>query len=331
MKPNIIKSFSIAPSTLLRVGILAILFTMPSCKKERTVTTDPYAEEDEIVRINARRLTEYPNATKEGEEAFYDVTKQNSVGTPLSGALWVYLDYTTVSFDGRFIGSSVTDSAKLYRQWSASTRYVASLKRNDENSLGKELHSILQKCREGEIVTVGMSAKAGNATGLWKSRTNESVIASIGITKVLDDPKAEEQKLIQDFLNNHSGFTLRDSVYKKVDEIGTGKVIPATGRVHFRYGAYFLDGSLIETNDETIATRYGITLPSNRTSLLSIAVKDDAAFVKGLSGVCEGETVGSKLQIVVPSAMAYKDKGKGNVRPYEPLRFEITIVNYTEL
>lgn len=327
------KSTALSLLKLLLFGLptAALLLAATGCKKKGSKErVDPLAAQDEIVRIDARRQVEYPSAVKEGNEAFYLVAKQNPMGEPVKGAGWVCIDYTTVSFDGRFIGSSVAKSAKLYRQWSASTRYVPSLVKNDATTLGNELYNVIQKCHAGDSIVMGMSVKVGNATGMWKSRPNESVISSLVVTQVISDPKAEEEALIKAYLDEHSGFTPYDSVYKKVNEVGNGKVIPESGRVHLKYGAYFLDGTLLETNDETIADRYGYTLPNNRKQLLSISVKDDKTFISGLSGVCIGEKVGTKLEVITPSATAYKDKGRGSVRPYEPLRFELTIINYTE-
>lgn len=314
----------------LVVAAAALLAIAGGCnKKVRKAPVDPLADADEIVRIDARRQVKYPNAIKEGDEAFYLVTTSNPSGTSLSSARWVYIDYTTTSFDNRFIGSSVGDSAKLYRQWSSNVRYVPPLKKNDAETLGDELFNILQKCHEGEIITVGMSAKAGNATGMWKSKPNESVIATLAIVRAVNDPEAEEQSLIKSFLEVHSGFAKNGEVYKKMNEVGSGKKVPDKGRVFCKYGVFFLDGSLLETNDEAIAARHGRTLPNNQSQLFSFGVKDDGKVVKGLSGICVGETLGTKLEVIMASASAYGEKGRSSVRPYEPLRFEITIVNHT--
>lgn len=314
----------------LGVAAASLLAIAEGCnKRERKAPADPHADGDEIVRIDARRHVEYPNAIKEGDEAFYLVTTSNPSGTPLSSAQWVYIDYTTTSFDNRFIGSSVGDSAKLYRQWSSNARYVPLLKKNDAETLGDELYNILQKCREGEKITVGMSAKAGNATGMWKSNPNESVIATLAIIRAVIDPEAEEQAQINTFLAAHPGFNKQDAVYKKVNEVGTGKKVPDNGRVFCKYGVFFLDGSLLETNDEAIAARHGRTLTNSQSRLFSFGVKDDGAVVKGLGGICVGETIGTKLEVIMGSASAYGEKGRSSVRPYEPLRFEITIVNHT--
>lgn len=324
------KTLAAVRSIGLGLAAGAMLIGAAGCNKNtKRERVDPHADEDEIVRIDARRQVVYPNATKEGEGAFYLVTQPNPSGASLAGTQWVYLDYTTISFDNRFLGSSVADSAKLYRQWSSNTRYVPRLKKNDAETLGEALYNILQKCHVGDRLTVGMSAKEGNASEMWKSNPNESVIATLTIVRALNDPEAEELNLINDFLNEHTDFTKQDAVYKKVVEAGTGKKIPEDGRVYCKYGVFFLDGTLLETNDEAIAARYGRTLPGNQVQLLSFRVKDDESIVKGLSGICIGETIGTKLEVVMASASAYGDKGKGNVRPYEPLRFELTIVNHT--
>lgn len=311
-------------------AVSALLAATSGCnKQDRKAPVDPFADADEVVRIDARRQVKYPTAIKESDEAFYLVTSPNPSGTPISGAQWLYIDYTTTSFDNRFIGSSVADSAKLYRQWSSDARYVSQLKKNDAETLGEELYKILQKCRAGEHITVGMSAKAGNATGMWKSSPNESVIATLVLARAIEDPEAEEKSLIRSYIEKHPGFSKQDEVYKKIIQEGKGKKVPDNGRVYCKYGVFFLDGSLLETNDAAIAARYGREIPKNRTNLLPFGVKNDGAVVKGLSGVCVGEPIGTQFEVVMSSALAYGAKGKGSVRPYEPLRFEITIVNHT--
>lgn len=316
----------------LNMLVITLMVCAVSCKKDKKKEiVDPHANEDEIVRINARQQVEYPDAIKISDKTFYLPVASNPSGKPVGNAKWVYLDYTTCSFDDRFVGSSVSDSAKLYRQWKRGIRYVPAFKENTAESMGQDFHAVLQNCHEGDKLIIGMSAEAGNATGMWKSNANESVIASVTILRAVDNPEAEEQKEIDSFLTTHPGFEKFDSVYVKVNEVGNGSTITEEGRVHLKYGTYFLDGSIIETNDEAIAARYNISLPSNQTTLLSIQVKNDPNFISGLSGVCAGKTIGTKLEIITPSSSAYKKKGKGFVRPYEPLRFEITIVNHIAL
>lgn len=63
-------------------------------KNTKREDVDPHADEDEIVRIDARVQCVYPNATKEGECA--TLSRSPTRRAQVCVARVVYLDYTTI-------------------------------------------------------------------------------------------------------------------------------------------------------------------------------------------------------------------------------------------
>lgn len=104
-------------------------------------------------------------------------------------------------------------------------------------------------------------------------------------------------------------------MYKKKVEAGTGKKIPEDGRVYCKYGVFFPDGNLFETNDDSHCGATAELFPATSSSAAVLqGEKDDESIVNTLSGICIGETISyTSNPRWLYQRITYGDKGRAPV------------------
>lgn len=126
--------------------------------------------------------------------------------------------------------------------------------------------------------------------------------------------KEQEPLLRQEYLkqNNINVQPTADSLYIIVNEKGNGVKVTEGKEVTVHYTGRLLDGRVFDSSVErgtpfTFKIGEGQVIPGWDKGLL-------------------GQTVGSKLQLIIPSSMAYGDGG-GQMMPYATLVFDIEIIS----
>lgn len=295
---------------------------LASCSQKTT----SYDETDELVRFNAYRKVHYPDARKLSDYAFMQVLQSNPGGEKVQVDKWLYFDYWALNLDGVYLGTNVADKARLYGQYSSQMYCVPAYMKVSVDKFGNEVYEALREAHIGDEIVIGLTASKAKALGLWTNADNLSALFFIVPRQVIEDPAQHEETLVADYLNKNPGFEKHDSVYRKVVEVGKGDEVAEQSTVWVQYEIYSLSGYLFDTNIAEVAQRYGIYSSSRSYTLLSFKASEDSKLIRAFSGLTVGLKTGTKLQAVIPSALAYKQAGRNPIRPYEPLFVSMSIV-----
>lgn len=127
--------------------------------------------------------------------------------------------------------------------------------------------------------------------------------------------KAEEGALLSKYIqDNYTDIEYSLSgLYIAVKKRGEGPRIKGGSKVTIEYAGRLLDGTVFDTNS--------ITYYVGQTRL-----------IQGWEEGIHGQPEGTELTLIMPSSLAYGERGAGKViPPYSPLRFDIKILKVEEL
>ncbi|MGP1362192.1 MAG: FKBP-type peptidyl-prolyl cis-trans isomerase [Bacteroides sp.] len=299
------------------------LFLTPSCKKEKSNAAEV---SDELIRLAAFQKIHYPDARMLPNHAFMHLEKSNPDGETIKPNQWLYFDYWATTLDGTYLNTCIEKQARAFRQFSHATFYAPRLKKLADDGIGREVLAALTDAHLGDEIVIGLPSSVSKYLGLWTTTDYNSALFHIIPRQQIEDPQANEKTLIAEYLKKNTGFTEHKNVYRKITEEGKGADITEKSTIWVQYAVYSLTGFLFDTNNTDIAQRHGIYSTSRKYNLLSFKAGEDSKLIKGFNGLTVGLKTGTKLQAVIPSSLAYDAKGKGEVRPYEPVCVELTIV-----
>jgi FKBP-type peptidyl-prolyl cis-trans isomerase len=100
-----------------------------------------------------------------------------------------------------------------------------------------------------------------------------------------------------------------DSLYHIITKAGTGDSARLSNKITLSYRGTFLDGSEFDR---------GTINPTNTLQGLNL--------IKGFTEAVLKMKQGEKATVLMPSGLAYGDKGSGKVPPYAPLVFELELL-----
>ena len=133
-----------------------------------------------------------------------------------------------------------------------------------------------------------------------------------------DSISAEEQAQIDEYIASHPDyqFDFKDSgiYYYSVTE-GTGAAPIKDDEVKVRYSVYYLNGTLLDTNETIGANGY------YSVAVLRFAI-DDEYVIPGFNEAVKLMKEGGHSMVIVPSNRGYKEQG--------PLLFSIKLVDVLE-
>ncbi len=132
----------------------------------------------------------------------------------------------------------------------------------------------------------------------------------------LEDLEAEEAVLTNAYLdkNNLETEPDEDGIYFIEFDQGKGKNIEAGDMVSLHYAVYLLD-----------STKLFSTFEGNRPRDIKMGSKFDT---EGMNLVLEKMNMGGKAKFIIPSRLAFGDKGLGQaVKPYAPIMYNIEVID----
>lgn len=317
---NCYSSFLVRAITLFLPSLL--LVGLGGCRKEKF----DFAQEDELVRLDAYRQVHYKEATKHSDNSFTLLLHSSGSSETVQEGQWLFFDFLSVDLDGFFLGSTIAQQAKDYGVYSSAHRYVPSYRCVKSDEMGSAFVSALQSVHVGDTLLVGLPSSLASQTKLWSGRANQSVLCWVVPQRVVSSPEEYERGQIESFLRENAGLILLDSVYREVLQEGDGKLVEESSKVWLDYTGYYLDGSVFDTNNEEKARLHGLYSAQIAYTPLSLKAKDDTKMIRGFSGITVGLKAGARIRVLIPSALAYGATGRGQIRPWEPLLFEITVV-----
>ena len=134
-------------------------------------------------------------------------------------------------------------------------------------------------------------------------------------TEKFEQMKVEEPERISNYIkeNNITVKPTADGLYIILKEKGNGEKVTNGKEVTVHYTGRLLDGTVFDSSVER-NTPFTFTIGEGKVI---------AGWDKGLLG----QTVGTKLQLVIPSKMGYGERGAGGqILPYSPLVFDVEII-----
>ena len=141
----------------------------------------------------------------------------------------------------------------------------------------------------------------------------------------MEKKKIDEQSLIEKYTSDHkiTAKPRKDGMYVVVEKQGYGKKSVKGSTVSVMYAGRLLDGKLFDTNIESVAKEAGRQGGNYQPFDFTIGRQEVIpGWEEGLIGLSKG----AKVQLIIPSKLAYGPSGRGPIPPYSPLVFDVEIV-----
>lgn len=117
-----------------------------------------------------------------------------------------------------------------------------------------------------------------------------------------------------------------DGLYIAVNKKGNGPKVEIGRNVAINYTGRLLDGRVFDTSIESVAKQNNIYDSNRPYEPLSYRV-GEMSLIRGWEKGVINQPAGSKLTLVIPSALAYGPQDLGIIPPNSPLVFDIEIVS----
>lgn len=136
------------------------------------------------------------------------------------------------------------------------------------------------------------------------------------VEKEMNKMKEEEPGKIEEYIKENKIKTkpTDDGIYIIVQQKGKGEKVTEGKEVTVHYTGCLLDG-----------TKFDSSVERNEPFTFQIGATPSQV-IQGWDKALMGQTVGSKLQLIIPSSMAYGDGG-GFFYPYATLVFDVEIIS----
>jgi FKBP-type peptidyl-prolyl cis-trans isomerase len=326
--------------------ILIMIFSLNACEK----VIDEH-ESDELLRLEAYVSIHYPEAIKTSTGLYYIIYDQgdNEMGLQPGNEDFVIFNYSGMDLE-EFVFETTNDSiAQLHDIYSTSTRYIPSFRKlkSSTNPLIAGLSEGLSLLNEGGKAKFLIPSRLAYGTTTYKGlNPYTSVIFDVELIKVVTDPEAYEQELIDSYLIEFYpdaiiDSILIDSVYfltiieqlpEDDDHVSSGLYTQPTDVeivdddiVSVNYQGRFLDDFLFDTNIQSVAEENN-TYDNSRTYEPIKVTVGGSEYIEGFSVALRNLTTYTYVKIIIPSFFAYGESGNSSIPPYSPLIFELDIL-----
>jgi FKBP-type peptidyl-prolyl cis-trans isomerase len=326
--------------------LLTIMFSLIACEKE----IDEH-ESDELLRLDAYVSIHYPEAIKTSTGLYYIIYEEGDTESSLQPGNedFVIFNYSGMDLE-EYVFETTNDSiAQLHDIYSSSTRYIPSFRqlKSSKNPLIAGLSEGLSLLKEGSKAKFLMPSSLAYGTTIYKGlNPYTSVIFDVELIKVVTDPEAYEQELIDNYLIEFYpdaiiDSILIDSVYfltiieqlaEDDDHSINGLYTQPTDQeifdddiVSVNYQGRFLDDFLFDTNIQSVAEENNIYDDSRTYEPIKVTV-GDSQYIEGFSVALRNLTTYTYAKIIIPSFFAYGETGTSSIPPYSPLIFELDVL-----
>ena len=178
--------------------------------------------------------------------------------------------------------------------------------------------------------------KKGTGMIFYYEVTLNDVISHDELMQEMDNFRAEmkqrqegEASVIAQYIadNKITAQPNDEGLYVIVNKKGNGPKVAAGKEVAMNYTGRLLDGKIFDSNIEKDAKEAGI-FDANRPCTPLTYTVGKMSLIKGWDDGVMGMTQGSNITLIIPSSLAYGERGAGNlILPYSPLRFDIDIIS----
>lgn len=130
----------------------------------------------------------------------------------------------------------------------------------------------------------------------------------------LEAQRLEENETIEEFLENNPGMKIDESgIYTKYLKYGKGAAVEPLQKVKVHYVGTLTDGTKFDSSVDR-GTPFEYTVGAGEV-------------IPGWDAVVSKMHVGDKVKVLIPSGMAYGERGNYAIPPYSPLVFEIELLD----
>lgn len=141
----------------------------------------------------------------------------------------------------------------------------------------------------------------------------------------MEKARVAEPELIAAYVKEH-GIKAQPNakgLYIIVNKKGNGPTVAVGREVTISYTGRLLDGTMFDSSNEADCRESGLQCHEPLTYVVG-----QMSLIPGRDEGLMGQPEGSKLQLIIPSAMGYGSQGAGQyIPPYSPLVFDIEIVS----
>ena len=313
-----------------------VAVSLVSCEKE----VDD-RESDELLRLQAYMSIHYPNVEPTESGLYYIIENEGEGASPAEGD-YLLFDYTGQNLDDYVFETTIQNTAYLHDLFSSKTHYTPKYTeyKSETASMIKGLEEGFSYLKEGGVARFIMPSSLAYGSNRYSGLyPYSSIIFDIELKKVVSDPEAYEQQLIEEYIaENYPELAIEDilidGIYflEKAPNSDGDQARPDSiyqdDIVKLNYIGSFLDDWIFDTNILEVAQENDI-YESGRNYIpveLTIGGPD---FIEGLSIALPNLTTSTIAKIIIPSLYAYGINGSSTIQPYTPLIFEITILSKT--
>jgi len=327
-------------------SILVLLISLSGCEK----TVDE-READELLRLEAYISIHYPNAIKTASGLYYII---NDEGDSVNGLKpgtddYVIINYTNMDLDGDVFETNNDSIAKKFDIYSSATRYIPAFRKlsNKINPLVAGLSEGLGLINEGGKARLILPSRLAYGGNKYKTLPPfSSVIIDVELLRVVKDPNAYEQELIDNYLDEFYPEAILDSI--RIDSmyfLAITEKIPADDHhtsnslytqptdqeikdndiVSVFYQGRFLDNFLFDTNIQSVSEEDG-TYDANKSYVPIKVTVGGSGYIDGFSVALRHLTTYTYAKVIIPSYLAYKENGSSTIPPFSPLIFELDVL-----
>lgn len=204
------------------------------------------------------------------------------------------------------------------------------------------LQEILNLCDEGDSIHVRMSLNkyaevtrtALNASMdtaksvVWHMRIAEVENESTLLVREKEKQKEIDNEIIQKYIADKglNATAATEGIFQVVLEEGDGPKPEPGQRVFVNYAVRMLDGTLVDTSYEELAKENGIYNASRQYEPYGFVLGNDRVidgWHKGIAYVNKG----GKSILIIPSELAYGQRGNNGIPPNAVLVFDLEVVD----
>ena len=313
----------------LFVSILGLaIFT--SCEKE----VDEF-EYDELIRFQAYMSLHYPNLQPISESGLYCIIYEQGTGDSVKVDNYILYNYLGMNLDETVFETNIQSVAQTNDLYSSTSRYAPVFSSYSSSSLIEGLFEGISYLKVPAKARFIMPSSLAYGSTLHKGLSAySSVIFDVELLRVIPDPEVFEQEQIDEFLLDYFPFGIQDTIlhdgvyYLELEE-GEGEYFIKDDEIEVNYIGRFVDGTVFDTNIKSVAEENGI-YQSNKDYIPLKTVVESNELIDGFSLVFKKLRREGTAKVLITSSKAYGTAGSGNIRPYEPLVFDIVVVTKVE-
>lgn len=318
----------------IKIPVIAALsaFVIFSCAREE----DEGANDIQKRILDAYVAEYYPSATVTPSGLVYLSRTEGTGEDAVEKYQGVYVEYSTKTLGGIYTATNDEYQAKVLGTYSKSNYYGPKLYEIGFGTTYTGVEEMLTGMKKGgEATAIVPPWLTSTGYGSTSQGSSVNMIYNFKVTAVIKDIVKFQLDSMAAYAKLHyPGLDTTSYGYYFKNLYDSGKdTIDKDASVDVRYIGRLLDGFIFDTNIADSAKKYGIYDSSKEYEALSITLAEDVNTMKENSGMILGfckaikdmKRYEDKAFTMFYSELGYSGQGSGQIGPYQPLIFNISI------